>query len=291
MTTAQFNNDQKLVWLASYPKSGSTWLRSLLTAYLLPDDEFDLNAMVGEHDPFDRQMLDDHAGISSADFLPYELIPYQAQLHCDMARESDDWRLIKTHSAYLTADGGEELFPASASAGAIVIVRNPLDIVPSYAHHEGRDYDWIIAHMRNEDAGADSWRNRSTPMLPQQMSSWSVNVESWLSQSKIPILMLRYEDMHRDPETSLTAVLRFCAIDVEPDLVTKAIARCSIDRLRADEKQTGFNERPSTRRTFFRSGTIGEGLKSLSHEQIKMILADHGKVMDTVGYNSEVPVI
>ncbi|MDN3644825.1 sulfotransferase domain-containing protein [Pontixanthobacter aestiaquae] len=284
MTSAQFDNDRKLIWLASYPKSGNTWLRSLLTAYLLPHDEFDLNAMLGEQDPFDRQQLDDHAGISSADFLPHELIPYQAQLHRDMAQESENWRLIKTHSAYVKADNREPLFPADASAGVIVIVRNPLDIVPSYAHHEGKDNAWVIAHLGNEHAGTDSWRHRSTTMLPQTMSSWSINVESWLSQSEVPILLLRYEDMHRDTEASLTKALRFCAIEIEPGLVTKAVSRCSIDRLRIDEAKKGFNERPSTQRSFFRSGKIGDGAKNLSKDQISMILNDHGRVMEMVGY-------
>ena len=289
MAAAQFRAGRNLVWLASYPKSGNTWLRSLLTAYLLPEGEFSLNAMLGEQDPFDRQLLDDHAGISSSDLLSHELIPYQAQLHRDMARESEHWRLIKTHSAYLTSDSGEALFPASASAGAIVIVRNPLDIVPSYAHHEDKGFDWVINHMRAENVGTDQWSHRGSPMLPQKMGSWSTNVESWLSQSEIPTLLLRYEDMHQDAAGCLGDVLQFCGIDIDEKAIANAVERCSIKRLREDELEGGFSERPSTERTFFRAGVIGDGKRNLSHDQIEMILTDHGRVMEIAGYPAELP--
>ncbi|WP_268893197.1 sulfotransferase domain-containing protein [Pontixanthobacter aquaemixtae] len=273
--------------MASYPKSGNTWLRSLLTAYLFPDEEFSLNAMIGEQDPFDRQLLDDHAGISSADYAPEELIYYQAQLHLEMGRANENRRFIKTHSAYIRSADGVALFPDQASAGAIIVVRNPIDIVPSFAHHQNSDLDWAIDEMENLDAGLNKWPTRSSMMLPQTMSDWSANVRSWLDQTAIPTHVLRYEDMHRDPEGSLAAVLRFCAIDVEADKVAKAVDRCRIDRLREDEKSGGFNERPSARRTFFRSGKTGDGARAMSDKQKLRILETHRSTMEALGYSAD----
>lgn len=284
---ANFAGDRKFVWLASYPKSGNTWLRSLLSAYLLDEEDFNLNALLGDQDPFDRQTLDDHAGISSADFLREELLPYQAQLHCDLARASKDWRLFKTHSTFARTGDGALLFPSDASAGAIVIVRNPIDIVPSYAHHEGKDCDWVIKHMRDEAAGTDSWTNRSTAMVPQLLSSWSNNVRSWLQQDAVPVLLIRYEDMHSQPDAELIRALRFCAIDVDDRLVSKAIARCNFDRLSTDEKVSGFSERPSSQRAFFRSGKVGDGTTALTRQQIGEILRDHSAVMELAGYPAD----
>lgn len=56
-----------IIWLASYPKSGNTWLRALLTAYLAPDQPLDLAALTGAPVQLDRQALDDACGIASAE--------------------------------------------------------------------------------------------------------------------------------------------------------------------------------------------------------------------------------
>jgi hypothetical protein len=138
--------------------------------------------------------------------------------------------------------------------------------------------------MGDETAGANNWTSRANTTLPQTMGSWSENVRSWITQTEIPVHLLRYEDMHRDPEGSLIAVLRFCAIDVEPNLVSQAVARCSFDRLRTDERNSGFSERPSTQRTFFRSGKVGDGTRNLNEQQIRKFLGEHGAVMDKLGY-------
>ena len=287
MNAANFAGDRKLLWLASYPKSGNTWVRSLLSAYLLRDDEFSLNAMLGQQDPFDRQLLDDHAGINSADFQPEELLPYQAQFHRDLARQSADWRLIKTHSTFARGADRTALFPVSASAGAIVIVRNPLDIAPSYAHHEAKPVDWVIAHMRDKHATSDTWATHGGTMVPQRMSSWSENVRSWLNQTGIPVLLIRYEDLHSDTEVALSKMLRFCAVELDANRVSRSVERCRFERLRADEDRTGFSERPSVERTFFRSGKVGDGITMLSEEQIFAIVQDHKAAMKMIGYPAD----
>lgn len=282
---ADFQDDRSIVWLASYPKSGNTWLRSLLTAYCYPDEQFDINALIGQQDPFDRQMLDDHAGITSADMTEEELIPYQAQLHRHLAREAQAPYFVKTHSAYRISPNGIPLFPAEASAGAIYIVRDPVDVVPSFAHHEDRGLDWAITQMANPDAGMDKSLGRASLMLPQTMYSWSGNVRSWLDQTAIPVHLLRYEDLHADPAEYFARVLRFCAIDVDTPRLYRAIDRCRIDRLQRDEADTGFTERPSPRRQFFRGGRIGDGQQALSIEQTNELREEHSQIIQELGYS------
>ncbi|GAA4644399.1 sulfotransferase domain-containing protein [Pontixanthobacter gangjinensis] len=282
--TARFGDGRSIIWLASYPKSGNTWLRSLLTAYCYPDDEFDINALIGQQDPFDRQLLDDHAGISSAEMSDRELIPYQAQLHRHLAQHAQPPYFIKTHSACRVSHDGTHLFPAEASAGAIYIVRDPVDVVPSLAHHEGRDFDWTIARMADAEAGLDIWPNKGGLMVPQFMSSWSVNAQSWLDQNQIPVHLLRYEDLHGDTERHFADVLRFCAIEIDQSRLLAAVERCRIDRLQSDETKSGFNERPSSERPFFRGGRIGDGHKKLSKEQKIEVREQHASAIEELGY-------
>ena len=284
MTEAVFGEGRTIIWLASYLKSGNTWLRSLLTAYLGGPDQFDLNAMVGGQAAFLREALDDHAGITSANCSADELVPYQADFFRTIGAQAAAPCFIKTHSAYRKSASGTSLFPAEASAGVIHIARHPADIVPSYAHHEGRDFDHIIERMADPGAAMDLWPGRSSMMVPQIVSSWSENVSSWTQQREIPLLLLRYEDLQADASAAFSKVLRFCGIEADPARVAAAVARCRLDRLRQDEAGSGFSEKPSPLRDFFRSGRVGDGQRQLSRDQMAKVTRDHAAMMKQLHY-------
>ncbi|WP_271438354.1 sulfotransferase domain-containing protein [Pontixanthobacter luteolus] len=284
MTRAVFGEGRTIIWLASYLKSGNTWLRSLLTAYLAGPDQFDLNALIGGQEAFLREAIDDHTGITSANCSPDELIPYQADFFRSLAAEAAAPCFIKTHSAYRKSASGVSLFPAEASAGVVHIVRDPVDVVPSYAHHEGRDFDHIIQRMADPDAAMDLWPGRSSMMVPQIVSSWSENVSSWAEQREIPLMLLRYEDLQADACAAFSKVLRFCGIEVDPARVAAAVDRCRLDRLQKDEAGTGFTEKPSPLREFFRSGRVGDGQRKLSRDQIAKVTRDHAAMMKQLHY-------
>lgn len=278
--------DRNLIWLASYPKSGNTWLRAMLTAVLSDDAGVDLANLIGDTSHAMREPLDDAAGISSAEMSVDELIGYQAQLYQDMARGADERLFLKTHSAWLKDGDGTALFPTDACAGAIYCVRNPIDIVPSYAHHEGKGFDRIIAMMADSGMTLNHWDDRTSSALPQLMRSWSEHVRSWLEHCDFPLLPVRYEDMLADPHAELSRILEFCAMDRSPKIIASAVEATQFHRLKHLETRTGFAEKPSQSRAFFRSGRIGGGAAHLSPDQITSVLADHGDMMRTLGYPS-----
>lgn len=281
-----FERGRSVIWLASYPKSGNTWVRALLTAYMDGGGELDLNALVGKSRLLDRQMLDDMAGIDSAMLGPGDLIPYQAMQIRDLAASAREPVYIKTHSAYLRGEGGCALFPAEATAGAIYIVRNPMDIVPSYAHHEGKDFDAIIAMMSDKTATLDHWAIRRTSNIPQMVGSWSENVASWISDAPFPVHLVRYEDILRTPSSAFERILDFLGMAVAADRVAQAIDRASFASLAKAERKAGFAEKPSSARSFFRQGEAGGGLRVLDAEQVRKILQDSEAIMNRVGYQT-----
>ena len=281
-----FERGRSIVWLASYPKSGNTWVRALLTAYLDGGGELNLNALVGKSRLLDRQMLDDMAGIDSALLSPRDLIPYQAMQIRSLSASAREPVYIKTHSAYLSGEGGCALFPAEATAGAIYIVRNPLDIVLSYAHHEGKDFDAIIAMMSDETAMLDHWPSRRSSNIPQLVSSWSNNVASWISDAPFPVHLVRYEDILRTPSLEFERILDFLGMTVATDRVAQAIDRASFASLATAERKSGFAEKPSSARSFFRQGEAGVGLSVLDVEQLRKILQDSEAIMTRVDYGA-----
>lgn len=281
---AEYGPGRSIVWIASYPKSGSTWLRALLTASLCPDEPLDLNRLIGASVVFERAELDEHAAIDSAHHSIEELLPYQSHYHRAFARDLQGPVFIKTHSAFRSSPDGIDLFPCEASAGAILIVRNPLDIVGSYAHHEGKSAEAIIARMADSAACQDAWDDRISKALPQRVADWSGNVASWLDQSVMPVCLVRYEDMLDDTPAVLVKVLEFSGIGLDDHALQGAVEACSFARLSAAEARGGFVEKPSQMRSFFRAGAGGQGTRELTAEQASRVRSHHRAAMERLGY-------
>lgn len=281
---ARFDSDRTIIWLASYPKSGNTWLRALLTACLNGGESPDLDHLVGGPLAFERQLLDDHAGISSAEYSFDELVAFQVGFHRELARAREAPFFIKTHSAFVIDPQGERLFPADASAGAICLVRDPVDIAPSYAHHLHCSLDEAIGKLAESGRLVDQWDERASSNVPQKAGSWSENVSSWLEQREVPILAVRYEDMLENTTHQLRRICDFVGIDAKPDLLDRAVEACSFDRLRQREADSGFVEKPSEGQAFFRKGQRGSGHCELTISQVQSIRRAHEGVMRELGY-------
>src|SRR5690606_11851537 len=167
--------------------------RAMLTHLLrAPGDDFSVNALAGGIEGGDRHALDDACGLSSAEMKPAELLPYRAMLHRQMAATSGGPFFVKTHDQYALAPDGTALFPADASRAAVYIVRNPLDVALSFAHHSQTHVDATIARMADPGAMLNVWPDRISDFLPVHLGRWSDHVASWTGQDAIPLCLLRY---------------------------------------------------------------------------------------------------
>ena len=280
---AAFDPGRTIVWLASYPKSGNTWLRALLTALIEAPQALDLDYLLGTPDAYDRHALDDHAGIDSSEFSLAELRPYLAGFVRELAADARPPRFIKTHSGY----GDGTLFPADASAGAICVVRHPQDVAPSLAHHENSTLDAAIARMADPAALIDHTPGRGSSVVAQELGSWSGNVAGWLEQQEIPLLLVRYEDLLDDAVCQLGRIAAFLGLGTTPALLQAAVDACAIERLREAERRSGFAEAPRADRSFFRHGRTGSGKAALTPAQRQSISRTHGSLARQLGYDPD----
>ncbi len=96
----------KIVWLASYPKSGNTWMRAFLTALLKPDKEgLDINNLVPSTIASSRQLFDEMAGVSASDLLPEEIDRLRPAIYRQNAMESEELVYHKIHDAWIRLPG------------------------------------------------------------------------------------------------------------------------------------------------------------------------------------------
>ena len=274
------------IWLASYPKSGNTWLRAMYSAWS-SQEQTRLDRLQGLPMAASRQAFDDSLGIDSADLTADEidlLRPRADEVIAAQDRRDGKIRLRKVHDALFTGLAGEPVVSVSAARCAIYVIRDPRDVAVSLAHHTDRSLDHVVDYMASHVAALGAGANWLEPQLRQRLGTWSEHVESWTEQDVIPPLVVRYEDCLRDPVAVWSAVLDFAGLGVEPDRVSQAVAACSFTRLQDQEKREGFNERPSPNSLFFRQGRSGGWRTSLPAELAAKLESDHQAVMQRFGY-------
>lgn len=277
------------IWLASYPKSGNTWLRLFLENLLSAGDRpCDINHLPHSGHAPTLEGLALHAGIDPTLLSHDELERLRPDFYAYLLDHGYPRRLLKTHDAYRLTSSGEPLFPTEITRGAIYLIRNPLDVCVSYRHHKGLDsYDQTLAIMANRNYTVCDADDAPNPQMRQQLSSWSRHVESWTNALDFPVLTLRYEDLISDPLLHFTQVVTFLGLDHDAKAVRRAIAFSSFDELRKQEQAAGFGEKPEHATCFFRAGKAGGWRKRLTLEQTARIVADHGPIMKRFGYLDE----
>ena len=273
-----------IVWLASYPKSGNTWARAFLHNLV--------KSISGEADAQDINGLGRFtAGLASkemyANVLGFEpTSDHRDQIaavrHEVQRRAADQFEgliFVKTHQA-LAVDRGFTTVNFDVTAGAIYIVRNPLDVAISYAHHLGRSLDEVIAIM-----GTNNIEMAVTDTQVHELcGSWTQNVLSWTHKAHQAIYVMRYEDLLTEADKTFGGLAHHLLFAPTPAQLADAIERSSFDKLRAQEESAGFLERPKHADYFFREGRAGQWKEILTPQQVDRIVKDHGEQMARFGY-------
>jgi Sulfotransferase domain len=279
-----------LVWLASYPKSGNTWTRAFLSnlAAILAgeNDEIDVNALsrfsMGENfAPFYEERL----GFKPTAAHRAQIASLRHEVQQWMADQFDGLVFVKTHNSLVT-DMGRSIINFAVTSGAVYIVRNPLDVAISLAHHIGKTIDEAIDTMGTPDTEAPIDEKR----IHEIWGSWSQNVESWTRRPHRAIYVMRYEDMLNEPQRTFGRLARHLVLDFTPPQLDLAIERSSFANLRSQEEKAGFVERSDLTDRFFREGRAGQWKEVLTPVQIRRIQSDHGEQMARFGYlpNSDI---
>lgn len=271
----------KIIWLASYPKSGNTWVRIFLANLFSGSDEpVDINGL----DQFcssltARALYDSLAGRPARDLSPRDVLALREkiqQVFCDNCAESG---FLKTHSRF-GSQFGLALISPEHTAGAIYVVRNPIDVAVSSSKHFGVKAEDMVRHMADpEMRTADNDRH-----VMDYIGSWSQHVASWTLPPHPKVHVVRYEDLYADPERSFGDIVKFLGLQPPPGRVERCIKYSSFDALADQERRAGFRERSSNAPAFFRHGQPGEGRETLSPELIASIIAAHRPQMERFGY-------
>ena len=273
-----------IIWLASYPKSGNTWLRLFLANYFAPKRPLDLNAATWLGVGDSGVELFRHAGIGSNEVEPKLVERLRPVVQRQLAeRNGAGVTFVKTHNACIRVAGAPLITP-DVTAGAILVVRNPFDVAVSYAHHSGMPIERAVEALATDTFYVPAYG----PYVDQYPTSWRRFQASWSNAAGLSPLILRYEDMVRSATRAFGQVLSFLRVPRDETRLAESIRATDFKALARQEKARGFVEGdPEGKLPFFREGRVGAWRKTLTPEQVEYLRQDCLEELVRLGYASE----
>ena len=283
-------NPKGIVWIASYPKSGNTWMRVYLYHLMrlmngLPRSDNDLHAL-DKATTYEARLVG----------LFEEMIGKPLARPAATKWRSSARRCTRPSSSAPAASPSSRPMPRSASsatcppttspfpAGTIYIVRDPRDVAISLAAHNGSTIDAAITDMATPSYGTQN----SDQAAFEVWGSWSEHTLSWTDKPHEAVLVVRYEDMHADPTATFTAVARHLRQKPTPEQIAEAIELSTFKELRDAEIAAGdFRERSERADRFFREGRAGEWREKLTPAQVQQHRGRSPRADDEVRLSDE----
>lgn len=272
-----------IMWIASYPKSGNTWVRALLSNFLLENDSkkniFEKMMIIPSFPKkkFFKNIVDENILRKNYMELFKYFIKAQEKINADKKLH-----ILKTHNFYGSVNGNK-FTDKDNTIGSIYIVRDPRSVAVSYAHHSNISYEKSVELMLNQTR-----LGLNDLYYPEARMSWNVHLNSWITNSQSN-LIVRYEDLLEKTPSVLKDILNFInlflkrKIEYNKKKILECINECSFKNLSSLEKNIGFAEKEKNN-FFFRSAKLDEWKSSLGKDLIKKIEKNFYKEMKKLKY-------
>ncbi len=278
-----------IIWIASYPKSGNTFIRSFLSAYFFSDTgKFDFDLLYN--------------------ILQFPSLKFSKTDHPSKKDAAQNWIInqnfffkdkdvfLKTHNNLLKYEG-YKFTSQKQTKGAIYIVRDPRNVILSMSHHYSLSYEQAYEKILDDKASLLEKTFNNDHSNFTYLGSWSDHFKSWKDNNEFKILFLKYEDFEKNVEKEFKKILLFILklknekIEIDEDKFLNAIKSTNFTNLRNKENIFGFEESVYSDKgkkiNFFNLGFQNKWQKKLPNGILRKINTNLHKELVELGYKSD----
>jgi len=277
-----------IIWLASYPKSGNTLLRSILSSYFYSEDgifNFKNLEKISQF-PQTSHLMSIGVDVNNEEEVFKNFINAQNFIN----QEREKVKFFKTHSS-LCKMYDSNFTDLKNTLGSIYIVRDPRNVVTSLAHHYGLSVDQATNVMIDKDRLMDKTAKNCRVFL----GSWGFNYNSWKNlQNQKKYLLVKYEDLLKKKKTVLLKIFKYLdSLGLKSSLdmikLNKVIKTTEFESMKKKEENEIFYEavidtNTGKRKNFFNLGPQNNWRKLLDKKNVDKIEISFEKEMVELGY-------
>ena len=233
-----------IFWIASYPKSGNTWLRALISSYYFSKDGVFKKDIIKNIDQFPEKIHFSNFNYDPKDITGTTKFWIKAQEKINLDRKV---KFFKTHNIF--GEINKQPFTNKLnSIACIYIVRDPRNVITSLKNHYELSYDEAYDFITNEKKYIYDQHKLNDYSDFQFIGSWKTNFQSWKYQKEIPIKFIKYESLLNDTFATALDIMEFInkilknKKSVDKKKLENAVNSTSFDKLKKEETIKGFSE-------------------------------------------------
>ena len=234
------NSMKKIIWISSYPKSGNTFLRAMLSAFFYSKDGIFKQDYLKNIAEFPR----DFFNLKSSNNFLNEIKEYE-KIQKKISSTDKEIIFLKTHLANLTIN---KIFPTinkDYSMCSIYIVRDPRNVILSLKNHYNLDIKECLNFLMN-DKNFICMKNKDLSKGYTLILDWASNYLSWKNQKNINTIFIKFEDLVLDQEKTFIYILnklkKFMNLNIDKKKIQNVVKTTNFKYLRQLEEKEGFIE-------------------------------------------------
>ncbi len=265
-----------IFWIASYPKSGNTWLRALISSYYYSKNGTFNDALLKKIDQFPTKKYFNDFNYDQSVIGDTCKFWIQAQ---EKINKDNTLRFFKTHNAFGKLNNND-FTNSKNSIGCLYVVRDPRNVITSVKNHYELDNNQAIKWITNEKQFLyNTYKVKESGYSDFQfISSWKLNYKSWIVQKKIPVKLIKYEDLLNQTYSVFIDIISFINKitntngKINKIKIKEILRSTTFEKLKKNEQDKGFseaiisNKNKNKKITFFNLGPENDWKKILNKD-------------------------